>query len=1125
LPRTRSTPFSAQLARYLRNLAGASATFSARTLAEEFDVPPRQKRTTTIGQLHRALQLAFSRGEIITFADTRGLRLREEEFTVHGSAAVEHPYIFATPGTPSPADGYEPVTYEQLNAMPSPDGEHTVEADAPDALADADDHADDDAEQDEPGDAARASELTGRLVRWEATAPAPAWLPDELLRIWVALPRVQSRWRARLDQAAMRERLVLIRAGIKRKGDFTADSVTAGQAAQLCRENESLWEQCAMSALKHYIASDEALESEDLPAFADDPLAFADAHQDEVSGAALALTGALLDLDDDAMELIAMGAVEGIAEAKADALEARLRHRAETLQAELDEVRQELRSKDEATKRAEGEAQQLGHELERLRDAARHAGSIDEALAAERAGRQQDLSRIAELEARLASAEEDRERALELTARLQAAEQAQEELTARSEQLTRERELRAEAEAQIQEQLRRIRGLTAQIRDTAQASVELPMEDADALLRALGRPIGQAAGRAADRLAAGAADAADQRLLQLAAAYGALAIPAAPHTREPDAVVPKTSAAEARVPDEPRSPVTSEAATPLPATAPTAAHDDGARTDGAPAEQHGVTPATEAAAAGAEAPAAGPEPDPDDGASASGPVRRRQRVQPSPFTVRPIGGAEEIGGSAMLVQTRDGASVLLDAGQRVRFEYGGGDVSEFHYGIPGVEHLHGVLISHAHIDHVGSLPLVHQYHSELQDAPVPVWMSEPTLDLTRIMLEDSAKIQYSREQTARALAETDFAPDSMRRAYTRRDVDTVLSEEVVRIAQRAAPIAIPDTDLVAKFLPVAHVLGSCAIHLKDTATGATLLYTGDLGPFTDPQHTLPDFGGPSGLDGADIIIMESTYGALNDEEREGRRRRLAGRERAVQLLADAAGKAIERGGFVLLPSFGLGRTQEIATIIGKERGHRLPDGPIYLGGMGARIIDVYDKYGTARRGNWAVPGGIPEVKSVTEFLSDNGSFDEAVTDILAAGEPGYIIASPAMVSGGWSRGFLEQMAGDDRHAVVFTGYLPRHAGGIPNLSRLHTNAQLRLADESITIRAQWERAYGLSAHAPGRDLRRFAEEISRGRERVTFGTVHGEPEGQRALAADIDDTIENATASSLQRNTPWPRRA
>src|SRR5205814_9627654 len=138
---------------------------SARTLAEEFDVPRSQRLTTTVGQIHRALQWAFSRAELITFVDERGARLREEIFTAHGSAAVEHPCIFATPGTPSPAAGYQPVTYEQLNAMPSPpDGSDTViDADIPEGLAE-DEGADEDDGRDAEGAARRAQELERQLV-------------------------------------------------------------------------------------------------------------------------------------------------------------------------------------------------------------------------------------------------------------------------------------------------------------------------------------------------------------------------------------------------------------------------------------------------------------------------------------------------------------------------------------------------------------------------------------------------------------------------------------------------------------------------------------------------------------------------------------------------------------------------------------------------------------------------------------------------------------------------------------------------------------------------------------------------------------------------------------------------
>ena len=649
--RTRSTPYRSQLTRWLHALDGAPRTFSARTLADEFDVPRRERLTTTVGQIHKALQRAFADGAVIAFVDDTGRRLREEQYTTSGSAAVEHPYIFATPGTPSPDPDYRPATYEETLAMPSaePAEDATVIDDAGKAPVQSDS---DDGGSDATVDGERGGLLMERLAEWGAEAPAPEWLPSELLRMWVALAPVQARWRAGLAQAPMPERLVLIRAGVKRKGEFTAGSITAGLLADLCREKPGLWEQCARGALKHYLQSGEALEPEALPAFVDDPLAFDDTHEGD--GAVLALAGAMLDLDADAMELLAAGAVEGIAEAQADALEARLRHRAEALQAELDELREEMRGQQEATQRAEGEATRLRQELERLREGEQRAGSIDEQLAAERAARQHDLSRIAELEASMARAEEDRDRARELTARLESAEQAHVELAAVVEQLARERELRAEAEAQVQEEIRRTRDLTAQLRAAAEAGVRLPVEDADALLRALGRPIGQAAGHAANRLACGQAEEGDQRLLQLAAAYGQLAseLPAQPSTADGE---PR----EVSAPDTPEATVEP---TPVEATAPQPTPAE------LPAEESidEVSPPAEAA------PVASP-PEAGDGTSAdqpAAPVRRRPRPERSSFTVRAIGGAEEIGGSAILVQSGD-ASVLLDAGQRVKNEYGG----------------------------------------------------------------------------------------------------------------------------------------------------------------------------------------------------------------------------------------------------------------------------------------------------------------------------------------------------------------------------------------------------------------------------------------------------------------------
>jgi metallo-beta-lactamase family protein len=493
----------------------------------------------------------------------------------------------------------------------------------------------------------------------------------------------------------------------------------------------------------------------------------------------------------------------------------------------------------------------------------------------------------------------------------------------------------------------------------------------------------------------------------------------------------------------------------------------------------------------------------------------RARLPAAAFRVTALGGAEEIGGSAFLVETSGGRSVLLDAGQRVRGEYGDDAAQPFHLRVPA-DHLDAILVSHAHIDHVGSLPTI---LAAVED-DVPVWMTEPTRRLAEIMLDDSARIQHAREERldARALAGTDQAPDSMRAAYSRRDAEAAVAG--AQVAPRAARLRLGESGLLVRFLPVPHVLGSCAIQLTDEESGATLLYTGDLGPVSDPQATLPAWGFDE-LEPADLVIMESTYGAADAVHAEGRRA-LHGRERSVQRLIDTAQRTVDRGGFLLMPSFGLGRAQELVTIIDARRGRELPDAPLYVAGLGKRVMDVYDDYSGEGGGGWASVGSFPAVRDPAEWLTADGTFAAAAAEIVHGEAPGYIVAAPAMLSGGWSRAFLTELLADPRSGVAFTGHVPRHGGGIPGLGRLRTGDRIDLGGERRQIECAWERI-ALSAHAPTRDLHAFAERMTRGRERTDFCIVHGDRAAQRELAAWIRESLDErgATAHSLQRQMPW----
>ena len=168
---------------------------------------------------------------------------------------------------------------------------------------------------------------------------------------------------------------------------------------------------------------------------------------------------------------------------------------------------------------------------------------------------------------------------------------------------------------------------------------------------------------------------------------------------------------------------------------------------------------------------------------------------------------------------------------------------------------------------------------------------------------------------------------------------------------------------------------------------------------------------------------------------------------------------------------------------------------------------------------WVAPGQMSRASEINRRLKDDRIFDDVVDDLVSREEFSYIIVSPAMLSGGWSRAFVHRMIEDERHAVVFTGYLPQHGGGIRNLSGLHTGSKFPLDERMVEIKCAWRKAT-LSAHAPQHDLREFAQRMLLGGKEVAFGMVHGSPQAEEALAADVNG-LDGATAMALSNGVPW----
>jgi predicted metal-dependent RNase len=1099
--RGRSTPYGAQLNRLLAHDEQLTI-FSAATLEERFDHPPHQKRGTNIGGIHKALRTAFSEGKVITFVDDDGVVLREPQIVVPGSKAIGQPQMFARPGTESPNPVYHPATYEEtVRRGLSYDGDASTNGGWASANGhDADECEEDMAEAAEP-DAAEVVSPEPEMAIDDAVrllssyppeqATAPEWVDERLLREWASLANVAKRMIHGLDAAVGVDKFELIRAGVTRKQrGWHSESTVAGNLAKLARTSAGVWSNIAHSALGHYLTSPDGVPPDALLTLTADPLDFYE--NSERPPEAVLLCAMALGADESVLELIGADAASELGELKAANKATAQQERTQTLEAEAVELRRTAKEAEKALRALRRREQTLTEENHQLRAAQAEAGEAVDAARAE--ADEQLLRRAKEAEAELEKL--DGERIPELEAQLEGLEGVQERLESAEATLHEERRLRAQAEEDARRHHTRARELSDE-RSNAEGSRNLPVDNAAALIDALARPIGEAARHAADRLATARARPHDDLLLELAATIAQMTS----RLDADDTVAAVASATEATT-----SPSQADAELEL------AANDL-------------VKPAPQT---GAEAPASADIPAGEPLASvidSSAPtlVRRRRR---SKLKIRPLGGAGEVGGSAILVTNNSGHAVLLDCGQRVRGEYGLESEPQFHRRIGHDGRLHGILLSHAHIDHVGSLPVLHREQSEAQHEPIPVYLTEPTRRLTQIMLEDSAKIQQHRALNPAERGFLDYGAGSMEAAYRMADVSRVLDDEFVCEVAPGLAVPIPDTSFVVRFLPVAHVLGSCAIHLTDTDNDQTLLYTGDLGPFGDPQVTLPQYSLGEML-AADLVLMESTYGAQQPEFTDGRSRRrsLAPRAAALKRLCEHAEHAHSRGGCVLLPAFSLGRTQELAMLIDRaRRDGEAPAGEIKVAGMGERITHVYNTYSKGANA-WARAQDMPRVDELGgRMRKADLTFEEVVGEILE-GDFAYVIGSPAMLASGWSRTFLENMVDNPAHAIVMSGYLPRNAGGIPGLHRMHTGETMHINGRTLRVQAQFDQLKGLSAHAPSLDLYKFAEYMARHGNNVAFGMVHGEQAAQEALAEYISALPEAGSAESLHNSQVWqPQR-
>lgn len=432
----------------------------------------------------------------------------------------------------------------------------------------------------------------------------------------------------------------------------------------------------------------------------------------------------------------------------------------------------------------------------------------------------------------------------------------------------------------------------------------------------------------------------------------------------------------------------------------------------------------------------------------------------------------EVTGSAYLVET-DKAKIMIDAGM-----FQGGKATEEKNRLPeGADprSLNALLLTHAHLDHTGRVPLLlrHGYRGA-------IYATSATLDLAEIVLQDSAKIQMQDAiRKNRFNAEKHSEP-----LYTPEDMITFRSQGKSIELHQHIPIA---DGVTACFYEAGHMLGSTSIELTVEEKGGkkVIVFSGDLGPYEQP--IVRPF---EQLPYADLVFLESTYG--NRDHRPY--------AETIKEFEQIIQKAVEQKGKILIPSFAIGRTQQIlyhlAILFFQKKVSPFPvfvDSPMAIeaGKVFANHPDLFDEEAT----DWKNQGLLPLDRKWFKFITTV----EESKQLNNFEGPCVILAGAGMCNGGRIQHHLKFNLPNPTTHVLIVGYQ-----GYGSLGRQLVDGakQVKIHGEVINIGAMIHTLNGLSAHAGQKDLLKWFSSLGKTNPKVIL--THGEDLQRETLASQID---------------------
>lgn len=454
-----------------------------------------------------------------------------------------------------------------------------------------------------------------------------------------------------------------------------------------------------------------------------------------------------------------------------------------------------------------------------------------------------------------------------------------------------------------------------------------------------------------------------------------------------------------------------------------------------------------------------------------------------------LGATKTVTGSNFLLEGA-GKKIIIDCGlyqgkaleERENYE-------DFAYNVYDIDFM---LLTHAHIDHSGKIPKL--YNDGYRN---PIYATKATCDLCSIMLPDSGHIQEmeiewrNRKRTRKG--EKELPP-----LYT--------AEDAIKCLELFHPIKYDEIieltpDINVRFNDAGHMLGSAIIEIWVRENGETkkVVFTGDLG-----NNDIPLLGAPTMIDTADFLVMESTYGGRihmrNDEK--------------AEIFLNIVAETLDKGGNVVIPSFAVGRTQEILYEINKLKENRNDED----------FIKKYEKLMKA-----LVYVDSPLAISATEIFRQNTDlFDEDVRKRIESGDnplefpglhftrtaeesralnesttPAIIISASGMCEVGRIKHHLKHNLWDPKNTILFVGY---QAPGTLGAKIVGGDKMVRIFGEEVAVNARIEYIEGYSGHADQEWLLNFIYSFINKPKHIFL--IHGEPEGQKILKDKILETTD-----------------